>query len=86
MRIIGSPARFTAVYVEKVGHLGKLRARGLKHGGRLRKICDYLLVIESGDGAQAVFVELKKTWSEERGTQRATAAVSPAPGVSPLRV
>ena len=59
------PARLAAIHAERVGHSGKLRDRGSKHAGRLRRICDYLLVIESDDTTHVIFVELKETWSEE---------------------
>ena len=63
VRIFGLPARFTVVHVEGIGHMGKLRDRGSEHDGHLRRICDYLLVVESGDDTRVVFVELKETWS-----------------------
>ena len=54
--VVGLPADGTAVRVERVGHLSKIR-------GSCRKICDYLLIVETEGRAQAVFVELKKTWT-----------------------
>ena len=65
VRVFGLPAPSTVVHVENVGHMGKLRDRGLEHAGHLRRICDYLLIVESRGRTQAVFVELKETWSDE---------------------
>lgn len=67
VRIVIPPglARLAAINVERVGHFGKLRDRGSERAGHLRRICDYLLIVESGDSTPVVFVELKETWSEE---------------------
>lgn len=58
--VVGLPAAGAAVLVERVGHLSKL-------GDSCRKICDYLLIVETEGRVQAVFVELKKTWTERKG-------------------
>lgn len=63
VRLLGLPARFTAVHIEGIGHVGKLNDRGQEHRGHLRRICDYLLVAESDDSTRVIFVELKETWS-----------------------
>ncbi len=63
VRLFGLPARFTAVHVEGIGHVGKLKDRGQEHNGHLRRVCDYVLVAESDDSTRVVFVELKGTWS-----------------------
>ena len=67
VRIVAPPglARLAAIHVERIGHSGKLRDRGSERAGRLRRICDYLLIVESGGSTRFVFVELKETWSEE---------------------
>ncbi len=55
VKVVGLPAEFTAIRMERVGHSPRLGA------DRFRPICDYLLVAESGTNTQAIFVELKKT-------------------------
>ena len=57
VKVVGLPAEFTAIQMERVGH-----APGLGDG-RFIRICDYLLVAESGTNTQVIFVELKKTKS-----------------------
>lgn len=63
VKLFGLPARFTAVHVEGIGHVGKLKDRGQEHNGHLRRVCDFVLLAESGDSTRVVFVELKETWS-----------------------
>lgn len=65
VRVIGLPARCSAVRLERVGHLGKLKDRGAEHEGHLRRICDYLLVVEAGDDIHVVLIELKETWNDD---------------------
>ena len=57
VKVVGLPAEFTAIRMERVGHSPRLG------DGRFIRICDYLLVAESETNTQAVFVELKKTKS-----------------------
>ena len=59
VKVVGLPAGFIAIRIEKVGHTSKIS------DGSWKQICDYLLVVESGDRTHAVFVELKKTKTEE---------------------
>ena len=64
--VFGLPAQFTVVKLDKVGHLGKINSRGVDHRGHLRRACDYLLVVESGDDVHLVLIELKETLSDEK--------------------
>ena len=54
------PAPVAAIRIEGVGHLP-----GLREGRSWTRICGYLLVFETGNVSHAVFVELKKTWSDK---------------------
>ena len=60
VKVVGLPAEFTAIQMERVGH-----APGLGDG-RFIRICDYLLVAESDTNTQAVFIELKKTATTDK--------------------
>ncbi|MCE2513673.1 MAG: hypothetical protein J4F37_01440 [Acidobacteria bacterium] len=60
VRIVGATVAVTQVHLEMVGHVP-----GLKEGAAARKICDYALLAESGDGIQAILIELKSTRSDE---------------------
>ena len=55
------PAPGAARRIEGVGHLP-----GLREGRSWTRICDYLLVFETGKASHAVFVELKKTWTDDQ--------------------
>ena len=59
VKVVGLPVGFIAIRIEKMGHASKIS------DGSWKQICDYLLVVESGDQTHAVFVELKKTQTEE---------------------
>lgn len=59
VKVFGLPAAFIAIRTERIGHASKV------NDGSWKQICDYLLVTESGDRTHAVFVELKKTQTEE---------------------
>ena len=59
VKVFGLPAVFIAIRTERIGHVSKVS------DGSWKQICDYLLVAESGDRTHAVFVELKKTQTEE---------------------
>ena len=56
------PAPMAVIRIERAGHLPGLQ------DGPWKRICDYLLVFETGKASHAVFVELKKT---SAGEQRA---------------
>ena len=59
VKVYGLPDVFIAIRTERLGHASKVS------DGSWKQICDYLLVAESGDRTHAVFVELKKTQTEE---------------------
>ena len=59
VNVFGLPAAFIAIRTERIGHASKVS------DGSWKQICDFLLVTESGDRTHAVFVELKKTQTEE---------------------
>lgn len=59
VEVLGLPAAFIAIRTERIGHVSRI------NDGSWKRICDYLLVTESGDRIHAVFVELKKTQTEE---------------------
>ena len=59
VRITGLPGTSIVIRTERVGHASKLS------DGSWRQICDYLLVVELGDQTHAVFLELKKTQTQE---------------------
>ena len=59
VHIVDAPATATAVRLERIGHSSGLR------DGPWKRVCDYLLVVESGERTDAIFIELKKTLSEE---------------------
>lgn len=60
VKIAPLPAPMAVIRIEGVGHL-----RGLRDGP-WKRICDYLLVFETGNASHAVFVELKKTSTDEQ--------------------
>ena len=60
VRIIGATIAVTRIHLEKVGHVP-----GLRDGAPGRKICDYALLAESGDGIHATLIELKSTRNDE---------------------
>ena len=59
VRVVDAPATAAAVRLERIGHSSGLR------DGPWKRVCDYLLIIDSGERTDAVFVELKKTLTEE---------------------
>lgn len=59
VRIVGLPTVFIAIRLESGDYLPNIS------NGSWRQICDYLIVVESGDRTHAVFVELKKTQSKK---------------------
>lgn len=59
VRVVDAPATAAAVRLERIGHSSGLR------DGPWKRVCDYLLVVESGEHRHAVFIELKKTLTEE---------------------
>ena len=60
VRIIGATVAVTRIHLEKVGHVS-----GLRDGAPGRKICDYALLAESGDGIHATLIELKSARNDE---------------------
>ena len=59
VRVVDAPATAAAIRLERIGHSSGLR------DGPWKRVCDYLLVVESGDRLHAIFIELKKTLTEE---------------------
>lgn len=62
--IVDPPAPIAAIRMEKIGHLPGVRE------GRLKRICDYLLVARIGGQSHAVFIEMKKTLDHEKENPR----------------
>ena len=60
VEIVGLPWPRAVVRIERTGHLPGLR------NGPWKRICDYLLIFEIGNDVHAVFVELKKTSTNEQ--------------------
>ena len=60
VEIVGAPRRKAVVRIERTGHLPGLR------DGPWKRICDYLLIFEIENDVHAVFVELKKTSTNEQ--------------------
>ena len=60
VRVPPLPAPVAVIRIDGVAHLPGLRE------GPWTRICDYLLVFETGNVSHAVFVELKKTWRDEQ--------------------
>jgi hypothetical protein len=58
--LAGLPDGVTVIDMREMGSL-----RGIEDGHR-KQLCDYLLVCRTGEGDEAVFVELKRTLSDER--------------------
>ena len=52
-------APVTAIRLRKFSHFSALR------DGSWKQLCDYLLIVKSDDGMYAVFIEMKKTFTEE---------------------
>lgn len=59
VEIVGVPETVVIVLPQEVEHLQCLARKGLKY------ICDYLLLFQSDDRYYAIFVELKKTLTDE---------------------
>ena len=59
VEIVGVPRRRAVVRIERTGHLPGLR------DGPWKRICDYLLIFETGNDVHAVLVELKKTFRKD---------------------
>lgn len=60
VEIVRLPWPMAVVRIDRAGHLPGLR------NGPWKRICDYLLIFEAGNDVHAVFVELKKTSTNER--------------------
>ena len=60
VKVVALSAPVTAIRMNRLSHLSVLQEKG-----DLKKICDYLLVVESADEIHAVFIELKKTIKKE---------------------
>lgn len=60
VKIAPLPAPMAVIRIDRAGHLPGLR------DGPWKRICDYLLVFETGNASHAVFVELKKTSTGEQ--------------------
>ena len=60
VKVAPLPAPAAAIRIDRARHLPGLR------DGPWKRICDYLLVCETGNVSHAVFVELKKTGSDEQ--------------------
>ena len=58
VRVLGLPAGFIAIRAERIGQVSKVG------DGPWRQICDYLLLVESDNRTDAIFVELKKTQTQ----------------------
>jgi len=54
----------------RLGRAGVGHAPGVRAGTGLNRVCDYLLLVESGGHTHAVLVELKKTWEQQRGWEQ----------------
>lgn len=59
VQITDIPPLITAIRLRKVSHLSCLK------DGKLKQICDYLLITQINGNDYALFVELKKTLTEE---------------------
>ena len=59
VRVVDAPATAAAIRLERIGHSSGLR------DGPWKRVCDYLLVVESGERLHGIFIELKKTLTEE---------------------
>ena len=59
VKVTGLPAVFIAVRMKSGDHSPSLS------DGSWKQICDHLLVVESGDRTDAVFIELKRTQTKE---------------------
>ena len=57
--VVDPPVPMAVIRMEKVGHLPGVRE------GRLKKICDYLLIARIGGQIHAVFIEMKKILTHE---------------------
>ena len=89
----GVPEGARVIDMRKIGSL-----RGIRDGV-WKRICDYLVIWRTGDGDEAVFVEIKKTLTEQpRGKEqlrrslpyldylRSLCRIEYGPGWSPARV
>lgn len=61
VRVAPLPVPAAVIRIDRAGHLP-----GLREGRPWTRICDYLLVFEIGNVSHAVFVELKKTWTDKQ--------------------
>ena len=59
VRITGIPSSLTAIRMRKINHLPCLK------DGQLKRSCDYLLIAQMNGDYHAIFIELKKTLTEE---------------------
>ena len=60
VKVVALSSPVTAIRMNRLSHLSVLREKG-----DLKKICDYLLVVESADEIHAVFIELKKSLAQK---------------------
>ena len=60
VEILRLPWPMAVLRIERTGHLPGLR------DGPWKRVCDYLLIFEAGNDVHAVFVELKKTSTNEQ--------------------
>ena len=60
VKVVALSAPVTAIRMNRLSHLSVLQKKG-----DLKKICDYLLVVESADEIHAVFIELKKSLAQK---------------------
>ena len=59
VQVTGISLSISTIIISKVGHLSCLK------DGKLKQKCDYLLITKINDKNYAIFIELKKTLSEE---------------------
>ena len=88
----GVPVGARVINMRKIGSLKGIR------DGVWKRICDYLVIWGTGDGDEAVFVELKKTLADARGREqllrslpyldylRSLCRIEYGPGMSPARL
>lgn len=65
MEIIGPPAEAVGIRMENLGHLPGIRPKLRLDGERMIGICDFLVLAEVDDVSYAVFIEMKRTQSDE---------------------
>ncbi len=65
MEIIGPPAGAVGIRMENLGHLPGIRPKLRLDRERTIRICDFLVLAELDDVSYAVFIEMKRTQSDE---------------------